>query len=259
MLIFWGRSCALKPFDCDSTSTIGSAPKRSLARRFCGTRHSLRNEMTFLCRTGSKPVQRKSEGYGRNRHHLRGPHDATETARLDLIARLGLLDACAGPRCAQRILRLRLTAPSSQRGPSTHVREGAAQASALDSDGRKSAVKMTPRMRRACWPSPSADERAAVASKARVVPSGSLTMRPPHDTTPAAHEAQLRAYRRMAPERRAEISLELSDAIRTIAREGIRRRHPEYSGADVSKALVVLLYGLDVARRVWPDGGTPLP
>jgi hypothetical protein len=63
----------------------------------------------------------------------------------------------------------------------------------------------------------------------------------------------------MTPERRAEISLELSDAIRTIAREGIRRRHPEYSSAEVSKALIVLLYGSVVARRVWPDGGTPPP
>jgi hypothetical protein len=81
----------------------------------------------------------------------------------------------------------------------------------------------------------------------------------PHDTHPAAYEAQLRAYRQMTPERRAEIALEMSDAIRCIAREGIRRRHPEYSPGDVSRALVVLLYGTEAARRVWPDVEVPAP
>jgi hypothetical protein len=81
----------------------------------------------------------------------------------------------------------------------------------------------------------------------------------PHDTHPAAHEAQLRVYRQMTPEQRAEIALDMSDAIRCIARDGIRQRHPGYSPLDVSRALVSLLYGSDAARRVWPDVEVPAP
>jgi hypothetical protein len=62
----------------------------------------------------------------------------------------------------------------------------------------------------------------------------------------------------MAPERRAEIALMLSDSIRDVARTGIHERHPEYSSADISRALIVLLYGADMARRVWPQS-EPLP
>lgn len=80
-----------------------------------------------------------------------------------------------------------------------------------------------------------------------------------HDTHPDAHEAQLSAYRRMGPERRAELALELSDAMRELARDGIRRRHPDYAPGDVARALVVLLHGVDVARRVWPGAEPPLP
>jgi hypothetical protein len=81
----------------------------------------------------------------------------------------------------------------------------------------------------------------------------------PHDTHPAAYDAQLRAYRQMAPERRAELALEMSDAIRSIAREGIRQRHPDYTPLDVSRALVRLLYGAEAARRVWPNIDAPAP
>jgi hypothetical protein len=81
----------------------------------------------------------------------------------------------------------------------------------------------------------------------------------PHDTRADVHEVQLGVYRRMSPERRAEIALELSDGVRRITREGIRQRHPDYTDEDVHRALVALLYGKDIARRLWPDAPTPSP
>jgi hypothetical protein len=63
----------------------------------------------------------------------------------------------------------------------------------------------------------------------------------------------------MTPNRRAEIALELSDTVRSIAREGIRQRHPGYTPQDVSRALVRLLYGAEAARRVWPNIDAPVP
>ena len=56
----------------------------------------------------------------------------------------------------------------------------------------------------------------------------------------------------MSPARKSELVAELSETVRELAREGIRQRHPEYDATDVDRALVALLYGVDVARRVFP-------
>jgi len=82
---------------------------------------------------------------------------------------------------------------------------------------------------------------------------------PARDTSKEAHDAQLRVYRDMAPGRTAELALVLSETIREVARDGIRQRHPEYSPDEVGRALIVLLYGADVARRVWPGLEPPAP
>jgi hypothetical protein len=80
-----------------------------------------------------------------------------------------------------------------------------------------------------------------------------------HDTTPAAHALQIRAYRAMGAAQRAELGLRLSDDLRQIAAEGIRRRHPKYSEGEVRKALVVLFYGKEIAANVWPNEPVPAP
>lgn len=85
-----------------------------------------------------------------------------------------------------------------------------------------------------------------------------VAMRSP-DTHPEAYEAQLRADRRMAPHQKAEIAVRLSEAVRELAAGGIRQRHPEYDERDVRKALIALLYGADIARRLWPGGPVPAP
>jgi hypothetical protein len=81
----------------------------------------------------------------------------------------------------------------------------------------------------------------------------------PHDTSKDAHELQMRLYRSMTDERRSELALRMSDDIRRIATEGIRRRHPDYTDDDVRRALVVLLYGADAAAKVWPGSPVPVP
>jgi hypothetical protein len=77
-------------------------------------------------------------------------------------------------------------------------------------------------------------------------------MFPPLDTDPRAHEIQLAVYRRMTPAQRSLLAVELSESVRATARAGIRARHPDYSDADVERALRVLLYGEDLVRRAWP-------
>ena len=72
------------------------------------------------------------------------------------------------------------------------------------------------------------------------------------DTSSEAHEAQLRAYRRMGSEERVRIGFNMSEDVREIAAQGIRSRHPEYVEADVRRALFRLLYGDELTSAVWP-------
>jgi len=74
----------------------------------------------------------------------------------------------------------------------------------------------------------------------------------PRDTTPAAHEAQLRCYRRMSGAERVAIAAQLSEDVRAVSMAGIRSRHPEYSDREVWYALQRLLLGDDLFARAWP-------
>ncbi|HEV2329261.1 MAG TPA: hypothetical protein VGY56_10775 [Verrucomicrobiae bacterium] len=52
-----------------------------------------------------------------------------------------------------------------------------------------------------------------------------------------ALDEQIKRYRRMTGEQRLKVALELHDMSREIAREGIRRQHPNASEADVESFL----------------------
>ncbi len=72
------------------------------------------------------------------------------------------------------------------------------------------------------------------------------------DTAPEAARVQAEVYRRMGPERRAAIGLQMSDDARRCSEAGIRARHPEYSAADVRHALNRLLLGDPLFAAAWP-------
>jgi hypothetical protein len=56
-------------------------------------------------------------------------------------------------------------------------------------------------------------------------------------TAAAALEAQIRHYRRMTGEERLAIALDLHELSCDIAREGIRRQHPEAGADEVERLL----------------------
>jgi len=74
----------------------------------------------------------------------------------------------------------------------------------------------------------------------------------PRDTTPAAHEAQLRCYRRMSGTEKVALAAQLSEDVRAVAMAGIRARHPEYGDREAWYALQRLLLGDDLFGRAWP-------
>lgn len=78
------------------------------------------------------------------------------------------------------------------------------------------------------------------------------------DTSKDAHAVQVGIYRAMPASRRSEIAMQMSDDMREVARAGIRARHPDYTEDMVRRALVRLLFGAEVASRMWPEGA-PVP
>jgi len=72
----------------------------------------------------------------------------------------------------------------------------------------------------------------------------------PHDTTLDAHKKQVEILRKLSPERLALISFELSDNVRQIAMEGIRRMHPEFTETQVTRELLRRLVGDELFRKI---------
>lgn len=74
----------------------------------------------------------------------------------------------------------------------------------------------------------------------------------PRDTHPDLYQFYIGLFRELSPEQRGAMTAVMSDEGRQIAREGIRRRHPEYSDEEIARALMALLYGEQAATAIWP-------
>lgn len=75
-------------------------------------------------------------------------------------------------------------------------------------------------------------------------------MRAASDTSAAAREVQIEAFRVMGPTQRAALAFEMSEEARAITAAGVRARHPEWAAADVDNALVAVLLGPQLATIV---------
>jgi hypothetical protein len=73
----------------------------------------------------------------------------------------------------------------------------------------------------------------------------------PADTTPEAYGVHLNIYRQMAPSRRLELALQMSDSLRRVVAAGVRSRHPEYSEEQVRLAVARLWLGEDAFRKAY--------
>jgi len=71
------------------------------------------------------------------------------------------------------------------------------------------------------------------------------------DTSPEADARYHELLRRLPPERRLEAAMRLSSAVRELAFEGIRARHPAANDDELRVRLTVRLYGRDQARRLF--------
>lgn len=80
----------------------------------------------------------------------------------------------------------------------------------------------------------------------------------PLDTSEEAWSVYLNVLRRMPPERRFEIGLELNALSRRLLEAGVRARHPEYTDEQVRLAVIRLLLPEDLFRAAYP-GAEVLP
>lgn len=70
------------------------------------------------------------------------------------------------------------------------------------------------------------------------------------DTTASALRAQLEALRRLGTVGRMSLGAQMCDDARQITLDGIRRRHPEFSGEQVKHEFFRVVLGEELAARV---------
>ena len=73
------------------------------------------------------------------------------------------------------------------------------------------------------------------------------------DTDSGARAVQLTFYRMIGPHARVALALEMSEQARAVSEAGVRARHPAYSDEQVKHAVLRLVLGDELYRRVWPD------
>jgi len=73
------------------------------------------------------------------------------------------------------------------------------------------------------------------------------------DTRPEAEKVQIEVFRKMKPEARLKLSLQLSETTKEFLKEGIRTRHPQYSRQEVELALKRILLGERLFKLVYPE------
>jgi len=72
------------------------------------------------------------------------------------------------------------------------------------------------------------------------------------DTSEQAAQIQVTTLRQMGLSGRAQMTFQLSDALRQISRAGIRHRHPEYTDQQVTLAYLRLILEPALFRQAFP-------
>lgn len=69
------------------------------------------------------------------------------------------------------------------------------------------------------------------------------------DTSPEARRVLLQSYRAMTPERRIEIAMQATDAMRAMVRADIAQHHPNASDAERHVLFLERWLGAELARE----------
>jgi hypothetical protein len=80
-----------------------------------------------------------------------------------------------------------------------------------------------------------------------------------NDTSDDAATMQLEIYRRMSPQARLQVGLELTALSRELLVMGIRQRHPEYDERQIHLAFLRLWVGAPLFAKAFPGAPELLP
>ena len=72
----------------------------------------------------------------------------------------------------------------------------------------------------------------------------------PRDTRPEARRVHIPALRNLGIEGRARMTFHLSDNMRSLVESGVRHRHPEYDEEQVRHAVLRIMIGDSLCRKV---------
>ena len=72
----------------------------------------------------------------------------------------------------------------------------------------------------------------------------------PADTSSEAARVQIEVYRRMGPEKRLELALQLGDSLREFVAAGVRLRQPDWNEGQVRRELMRLYLGDELFFQV---------
>ncbi|MEO0096991.1 MAG: hypothetical protein ABIK78_02715 [candidate division WOR-3 bacterium] len=73
------------------------------------------------------------------------------------------------------------------------------------------------------------------------------------DTLSKMEKIQIEILKKMPPEKRLELSLELTKISLKLLEEGIRKRNPNYTEREVKQAIKKILLGEDTFKLVYKE------
>lgn len=81
----------------------------------------------------------------------------------------------------------------------------------------------------------------------------------PLDTSPEVERIQNEIFRKMTPERRLQLAIELTQTSRKLLATGVRQRHPEYDDAQVRLAVIRLTIPEKLFLAAYPHAKDIVP
>ena len=81
----------------------------------------------------------------------------------------------------------------------------------------------------------------------------------PLDTSPEAERVQIEIFRKMTPERRLQLAMELTQTSRNLLASGVRLRHPEYDEEQVHFAVIRLTIPEKLFLAAYPHAKEIVP
>ena len=79
------------------------------------------------------------------------------------------------------------------------------------------------------------------------------------DTSSQAEKVQVEVFRRMKPEMRLQMAIDLAQTSRKLVEEGVYRRHPDYGEDQIRLAAIRLILEEDLFLSAYPEARDILP